>query len=54
VLVINPAGLMHEATARVAPYLRHGRVVDTPQAMFPLLSSAHVEQACDLITRFLD
>jgi pimeloyl-ACP methyl ester carboxylesterase len=54
VLVINPAGPMHDATARVAPFLRHGSVVDTPQAMFPLLSSAHAGEACDLITRFLD
>jgi pimeloyl-ACP methyl ester carboxylesterase len=54
VLVINPSGPMHDATARVAPWLRHGRVVDTAVAMFPLLSTAHVDEARDLITAFLD
>jgi pimeloyl-ACP methyl ester carboxylesterase len=53
-LVLNPAGPMHEATARVAPYLRKGRVVGTAEMMFPLLSSQHAAQAADLICRFLD
>ena len=54
VRVINPAGLMHDATARVAPYLRNGHIVDTTPAMFPLMSAAHAQQACDLVTAFLD
>ncbi len=29
VIVINPAGPMHEATTRVEPQLRNGRVVTT-------------------------
>ncbi len=54
VLVINPAGLMHDATARVTPHLREGRVIDTALEMFPLVSSAHAGEACGLITGFLD
>lgn len=53
VLVINPAGLMHEATAQVAPYLRRGRVIDVAPMMFPLLSAAHAAEAAALIDGFL-
>lgn len=54
VLVLNPAGPMHEATARVAPHLRNGRVVDTDEMMFPLLSSQHAATAARLLGNFLD
>jgi len=54
VLVINPVGPMHESTARAAPLLRNGRVVDVPVAMFPLLSTPHVSCAAQLIDAFLD
>jgi pimeloyl-ACP methyl ester carboxylesterase len=54
VQVINPAGLMHDATARVAPHLRNGHVVDTALAMFPLMSAAHAHEAAELVTTFLD
>lgn len=54
VLVINPAGPMHEATARVEPYLRNGRIVSSDRSMFPLLSAEHAHEACRLVTEFLD
>lgn len=54
VLVINPAGPMHESTARAAPLLRNGRVVGTATSMFPLLTTPHVSGAAQLIDAFLD
>lgn len=54
VLVLNPSGLMHDATSQVAPYLRHGRVVDVVPMMFPLLTTAHAGEAAALIAGFLD
>lgn len=54
VLVLNPSGPMHEATARVAPFLRNGRVLDTTEMMFPLLASQHAASAARLIAGFLD
>ena len=54
VLVINPAGPMHDATARAAPLLRNGRLVETATSMFPLLSTPHVSCAAQLIDAFLD
>lgn len=54
VRVINPAGPMRESTARAAPLLRNGHLVETETAMFPLLSTPHVDEAAALIDAFLD
>ena len=53
ILVLNPQGWLHALTARIAPLLRQGRVVDVPHTL-PEALLLRPAVVADLIRPFLD
>ncbi len=53
ILVLNPPGPLHETTARIAAYLRHGQVKDLPWEAHGTLMS-HAPELAGLLREFLD
>lgn len=53
ILVLNPQGWLHDLTARIAPLLRHGRVIDVPHTL-PDALLLRPAMVADLILPFLD